>query len=325
MPKVSVVVPIYGVEDYLPKCVQAILDQTFTDYECILVDDGGKDNCPALCDEYALQDERFKVLHKPNGGLSDARNKGMEIATGEYIYFPDSDDFIEPDCLEKCVNALDEHQADMVIFDVYQYYMMKGTRELIHQDLPVGRVFDLDSDPSCMTKMLNAAWNKMYRRSLFTEHNIEYPKGFLYEDLGCTYRLLLECKKVVFIDVPLYNYLVDRPGNITTQFNERIMHVLDMMQINIDAFKAKGVYEKYYEELKYLAGVNIMECLKKTRDVVYDDLVKRFVDKAFAFLKENFPDFPKGKYEMLRQKNDWIYANKFVLKLYLTYKQLRRK
>ena len=106
MPEVSVVVPIYNVAEYLPKCIESILAQTYPDYELILVNDGSKDTSPEIAEDYAKKDSRIRVIHKPNGGLSDARNEGMKYASGKYISFIDSDDFIEPDMLEKCVHAM---------------------------------------------------------------------------------------------------------------------------------------------------------------------------------------------------------------------------
>ncbi|MCH4207889.1 MAG: glycosyltransferase, partial [Solobacterium sp.] len=129
MPEVSVVVPVYNVEDYLAKCIESILNQTFKDFELILVNDGSTDHSLDVIRKYEQLDERIKVVNKPNGGLSDARNAGMAIARGVYIDFVDSDDSIEPDLLKECMEKFHETDADMVIFDVYQYYQKTNTRE----------------------------------------------------------------------------------------------------------------------------------------------------------------------------------------------------
>lgn len=149
MPEVSVVVPIYNVAEYLPKCIESILAQTYPDYELILVNDGSKDNSPEIAEEYAKKDPRIKVIHKPNGGLSDARNEGMKYATGKYVSFIDSDDFIEPDMLEKCVNAMHADDADMVIFDYYQYYQATGKKEVITNRFEEGTVYSLSDTRNC--------------------------------------------------------------------------------------------------------------------------------------------------------------------------------
>ena len=317
MPEVSVVVPIYNVAEYLPKCVDSILAQTYSDFEVILVNDGSKDDSPAIAESYAEKDRRVRVVHKPNGGLSDARNEGMKYASGTYISFIDSDDFIEPDMLEKCVQALQRADADMVIFDYYQYYQATGQKEVIANRFEEGTVYSLKDTPGLLTGIANAAWNKVYRRSLFTDSGIIYPWGCLYEDLGTTYRLLARAEKIVFVNQPLYDYLKDRPGNITGEFNMRAYHVLDMVKITLDDYKNLGIYDRYYEELKFLGGVNILECLKKTRTCTDRKLVDEYIDVCFWYLKQNWPEFPKCRYPICREKYDWIYAHKGLLKLYL--------
>ncbi len=325
MAKISVVIPIYGVENYLLKCVDSVFAQTFKDIEIILVDDGGKDACPKMCDEIALKDNRVKVIHKKNGGLSDARNAGMAIATSKYIYFLDSDDFLEPDCLKLCYEKLEETGADMVIFDIYQYFMKTNIKECIANKYDDRKTYSVKGNPEILTCVLNAAWNKMVRLSLFKNNDIEYPYGYYYEDLGTTYRLMLMSKSIAFINKPLYNYLADRPGNITTQFNYNIYHVLGMVKINLDFYKKHGDFDTYYEELKFLGGVNIIECLKKTRTVKDRKMVNEFIDVCFYEIYKNFPDFPKCKYPIIRQKHDWIYANKLKLKSYLALRNWFKK
>ncbi len=324
MAKVSVVVPMYQVEDYLPKAIDSLVSQTLQDLQIILVNDGSPDRCGEIAEQYAKQDKRITVLHKTNGGLSDARNAGMQLATSKYIYFFDSDDFLEPQCLQLCYEKLEETGADMVMFEIYQYYMKTGKKERICNAYADDQCYTLKDKPEMLTTTLNAAWNKMYRLSLFVDHQIDYPFRYYYEDLGTTYRLMLKANKIALINQPLYNYLVDRPGNITTQFSYNAYHVLGMAKMNIDFFKREGVFEQYYEELKFLCSVNILENLKKTRNVEDKKLVDEFIDVCFYELKLHFPDFPKCKYNILREKHNWIYANKFYLKSYLWLKRLRR-
>lgn len=325
MPEVSVVVPVYNISAYLPKCIDSVLAQTFADFELILVNDGSTDDSLSIINDYASRDARIKVIDKKNGGLSDARNTGMAKAEGEYIYFLDGDDFIEKDLLQKCISKLKETDADMVIFDVYQYFSERNAKEIIRNVYDQNEVYTLSEHPEMITKILNAAWNKMYRLSLFTDSHITYPWGCYYEDLGTTYRLLLRCSKIAFINEPLYDYLADRPGNITQQFNFSVYHVLDMVKITLDDYKSAGVYEKYYEELKYLGCVNILECLKKTRNVTDLKMTDKFIDVCFWFIYQNWPEFPRCRYKIDRQKNDWIYTNPKRLKYYLKYRRMLKK
>lgn len=323
MPEISVVVPVYNVRDYLRKNIDSILAQTFTDYELILVNDGSKDDSLSILREYEQKDDRITVIDKPNGGLSDARNAGMAIATGKYIQFIDSDDFVEPQLLEKCWRKLEETGADMVIFDIYQYFLATGKKEVIANTYDSSGIYSIKTNPELIVSIQNCAWNKMYKLSLFRDNDIIYPWGCYYEDLGTTYRLLARCDKVAFINEPLYDYLQDRPGNITHQFNFSVYHVLDMVKLTLDDYKNLGIYETYYEELKCLGSRNILECLKKTRNVNDKKMTEKFVQVCFWYIKNNWPEFPKCRYPILREKNDWIYANERILRLYLAYR--RRK
>ena len=321
MPEISVVVPVYNVRDYLRKNIESILNQTFRDFELILVNDGSKDDSLDILREYEKKDDRITVIDKPNGGLSDARNAGMQIATGKYIQFIDSDDFIEPELLEKCYRKMEETGADMVIFDIYQYFLATGKKEVIAVPFDDRKTYSIQSNPEMITMIPNAAWNKMYKMSLFKANDITYPWGCYYEDLGTTYRLLARCEKVAFINEPLYDYLQDRPGNITHQFNFSVYHVLDMVKLTIDDYKNLGIYDQYYEELKCLGARNILECLKKTRNVNDKKMTEKFVQVCFWYIRNNWPEFPKCRYPILREKNDWIYANPHILKLYLAYRR----
>lgn len=321
MPKVSIVVAVYNVEKYVSKCIESILKQTFTDFELLLVNDGSKDSSLSILKEYALKDSRIDIIDKPNGGLSDARNTGMRKAQGKYIYFVDGDDFIEETLVEKCVNKLEETDSGMVMFDIYQYYLETGKKEIIANQFDENKIYSIFDTPELLTNIKNCAWNKMYKLSLFKDNDIEYPWGYYYEDLGTTYRLLARCKKVAFIHEPLYDYLQDRPGNITSQFNFSVYHVLDMVKLTLDDYKKLGLYEKFYEELKYLGCINIIECLKKTRNVTDAKMTDKFIQVCFWYIRQNWPEFPKCKYAIKREKYDWIYIRPAILKLYLNYKR----
>ncbi len=325
MVKLSVVVPIYNTEKYLRTCLDSVVNQSFQDFECILVNDGSLDNSENICKEYIEKDKRFTLVNKVNGGLSDARNTGMVHAEGKYIFFLDSDDYLFDNTFEKCINKLEETGSEMVIFDVLQHNIAKNSSQIIKNSFDENKTYNIKDNKEIIISILNAAWNKMYLKSLFTDNNIIYPYGYYYEDLGTTYRLLIHCNKVSFINEPLYHYLCDRPGNITQQFNMNVYHVLDMVKINNDYYKKMGIYDKYYEELKFLGGINILECLKKTRNVKDNKMVSKFIDVSFYVIKKEWPEFPKCKYNILREKNDWIYANKSILKAYLSLRGFLRR
>lgn len=212
---ISVIVPVYNVEEYLPRCIDSILAQTYSNLEIILVDDGTKDNSNVICDEYAAKDSRIRVIHKENGGLSSARNAGIDVAKGEYIAFVDSDDWIEPDAYETMLTLALEENVKLVCAGRYDVRSGSGERtvglcppkqEVISGEELVRRIFLWDNIDS-------AAWDKLYHRSLFRE--IRYPVGKIVEDVPVTYRIALDAGRIGMCSKPVYNYF-HRPGSITT-------------------------------------------------------------------------------------------------------------
>ena len=220
LPKLSVVVPVYKVEAYLEKCVSSLLNQVFHDFEVILVDDGSPDNCGAICDELAKNDYRIRVIHKNNGGLSDARNVGIEAAKGDYIGFVDSDDWIAPEMYEKLLQVAGESKADIAVCGVYR--VKDGKTSVLHS-FEKGYIFEHDE---AMRRILSNqiksyACNKIYRRHLFND--LCYPVGRAYEDLATTYLLFAKAKRVACINYIGYYYLY-RPASITTTANSYIKY-----------------------------------------------------------------------------------------------------
>ena len=222
---VSVIVPVYKVEAYLGRCVDSILAQTHRDLEVILVDDGSPDRCGAICDEYAEKDPRVCVIHKENGGLSSARNAGIDIAKGEYLEFVDSDDWIEPDAVESLLSAALQHQVDLVIGGRWDVKEKTGEKtvglcpertETVPAEEAVRRIFRWENCDS-------AAWDKLYHRRLFRQ--IRYPYGVICEDVPVTYLIAFDAGRVTFLSKPIYNYL-HRQGSITySAVSEKNFHL----------------------------------------------------------------------------------------------------
>lgn len=212
---ISVIVPVYKVEAYLKPCVDSILAQTYSDFELILVDDGSPDNCPQICDEYAEKDPRIRVIHQQNGGLSAARNSGLDAAVGEYITFVDSDDLVFPDFLENMIKLQNQTQADISICGIYLFHEEDGPalkkREASEKfTLYTGRrackdVFNLNG-------MGVTACGKMYSSKIWT--NLRFPEGIIHEDNATTPIAFYKAKFVIMTEVPLYLYR-QRPQSIS--------------------------------------------------------------------------------------------------------------
>ena len=216
---ISIIVPIYNVENYLEKCIDSILKQTYKNLEVILVDDGSPDESGSICDKYKEQDNRIVVIHKTNGGLSSARNAGLEIARGNYIGFCDSDDYLECDMLEKLYHVSKSNNADIVICD---FNSVSEDGEIYNKNENIdkpGHCYTISRDDAQLIyfktpeKRLRyvVMWNKLYKRECFD--NKRLPEGKLHEDEFVTYKLLYEAKKIVYLQEKLYNYL-NRKGSI---------------------------------------------------------------------------------------------------------------
>ena len=220
-PKISIIVPVYNAENYIHRCMKSILSQTFTDFECILVDDCSSDSSPALCDDYARQDARVKVIHKEqNGGPSLARETGFENAAGEYIQFVDSDDLIEPDMVERMYSEAASNNCDLVYCHWYRY---NGLNQILYEKSPA-----LTNDFVMNIKALNfgwgcVLWNKLARREMYEK--VCFPKSSSCEDTYITTQLLFFVKSIGRVDAPLYHYMYSPSSIMNSSKNLRKRHL----------------------------------------------------------------------------------------------------
>lgn len=207
-PELSIIVPIYKVEKYLDECIQSILHQTFTDFELILVDDGSPDACPQMCDAAAEQDSRVRVIHQKNGGLSAARNTGIEAARGNWLGFVDSDDFVAPDMYEKLYHAAVNAGADCAMCSVQLIHEDGSRMDTLQHWKVYGGGYTGEDILKTITWQNNApylvAWNKLYRREVF--RTLRYPVGRINEDVFVFAELFDTIKKVACVEQPLYFY-----------------------------------------------------------------------------------------------------------------------
>lgn len=239
---VSIIVPIYNVESYLKRAVDSILGQSYTDIEVILVDDGSPDNCGKICDEYAKQDERVKVIHKENGGLSDARNAGLDVAKGEYIAFVDSDDYIDPDFIRNLYGYLIKEKADVAMCSYEEVgtdkempeHISDKASEVCSRDRLLSNMYDANHQDATY---FIVAWNKLYKASLWKD--IRFPKGKIHEDEATTYKIYDKCTRGVYFHSPMYKYCV-APDSITrAKFNIKRLDWMDALTDRIAFFREK--------------------------------------------------------------------------------------
>ena len=254
MAKVSIIVPIYKVEKYLEKSVGSIINQTYKNLEIILVDDGSPDNCPKMCDDFAKQDKRIKVIHKQNGGLMAAWMDGIKIATGKYVEFVDSDDYIELNSVELLYSTLKKQNADMAICGynvVYQNKIISCSP--FSENLSDTKLLEGDFLQSIKEKSILHInkyfplfrWNKLFEKKSL-EKNLKYcdTRINLGEDSCITLSCFLDSKRIVLVNAPLYNY-IQRNNSIVRNYNEKLLSQCEVLvQKTEEVLKDKGYYKK---------------------------------------------------------------------------------
>lgn len=295
--KISIIVPIYNVENYLPSCIDSILKQTYENLEIILVDDGSPDNCPTICDKYEKSDDRIRVIHQKNKGLSGARNTGIENAQGEYLIFVDSDDTVEPTMVEDLYTYAEEHDCKIVACGRY-YVFEDGERicKIADNENKTYSFADAMQEMNTFTLFDMSAWAKIYRKELFQE--IRFPEGKLSEDYYIMYKLFDLAQSVGYVAKPLYNYL-QRQSSISR--NKKINHDF--------AYAAKeqmDFLDQKYPELKVLGHT----AYASANLTVYDFYIKNGVKCP----KEKLQEFKKAVKENISyiRKNEELSKTKRI-------------
>ena len=313
MSKVSVIVPIYNVEKYLSRCIESLVNQTLQDIQIILVNDGSTDNSGKIAKEYAKKyPEKIIYLEKENGGLSDARNYGIPHATGEYIAFLDSDDYIEKNAYEEMYNKAVEEDSDYVECDFlweYQNKIKKDTR------------IEYNNKQEMMANVRVVAWNKLIRRNIIEENNICFPKGLRYEDVEFTYKLIPHLNKISYINQYFVHY-VQRNNSIANVQNERTAEIFTILDNVIEYYKQNNLYEQYKTEIEYnYARYLLCSSLKRMCKISDKAKRKELLNKTWNSLNTKFPDWKENKIIKNRKSSKAMYmrtVNKFTYKVYCT-------
>ncbi|MCI8443817.1 MAG: glycosyltransferase [Clostridia bacterium] len=300
MPKVSVIVPVYNVENYIRKCLESLVEQTLEEIEIIIVNDGTKDNSMSIIKEFADKyPQKIVILEKENGGLSDARNYAIPHAKGEYIAFLDSDDYIEKNMYQDMYEIAKKEKSDMVECDFYWEYPHKTKTD-------IGQIYQ--GKKQMLEKIRVVAWNKLIKRKILQETKIRFPVGYHYEDVEFTYQLIPYLEKVSFLKKPCIHY-IQREGSISNSQNERTKEIFDILENVINFYKQKGIYEEYQEQLEYIY-VRILFCSSFLRMVKIQDrkIRNELLKQTWENVKQKFPNW---------KKNEILRKNKSVKNLYM--------
>lgn len=287
---ISVIIPIYKVEKYLSRCIESVIGQTYSNLEIILVDDGSPDKCPLIIDEYAKKDKRIKVIHKENGGLSSARNAGLEIAIGEYVTFVDSDDTIDDKMYEILYNLLKKYDSDISICQLIRVNEDSAGNLLI-PNLNIDNIEEqLFTKAEALKQIMingdigNFACTKLFKKELFKE--VLFPNGKVYEDIATIYKLVHKANKIAYTNQKLYYYLYGREGAITSSFSEK--KILDSLYAYFTQYKF--IIENY-PEIKQYANITWVKMYTSAMEKIcmngYTELwnSKEVIEKYDFFVK----------------------------------------
>lgn len=290
---ITVVVPVYNIENYIGKCIESILNQTYKKLEILIINDGSTDNSKTICEKY--KDDRLQIITKKNGGLSDARNFGLKKAKGKYILFIDGDDFIEPNMIEVLYENLIKTDSDISACS-FKYYYEDGSVLDYYSHNDENSIVEMNQEEALKNIVNNniafkqCAWNKLYKIELFTD--IEYPFGKIYEDMGTTYKLILKSKKIVYTHKNLY-YYVQRGNSITKtfNFNEKELHRIEMandfVDNTIDVYPTLKKDLMKFKIMQYIAVSNVMIRCNKIDNILIKETKKMIKENLSICLKKS--------------------------------------
>lgn len=287
MSKVSIIVPVYNVYQYLDKCLSSLVNQTLKDIEIIVVNDGSKDKSQDIIDAYVKKDNRVKSLIKKNGGLGDARNYGIEAASGEYIGFVDSDDYIDETMFEKMYNKAKEDDSDIVECDFYWCYPKKNK-------LDVATYYN--TSDNIMKDIRVMVCNKIFKRDIINKHNITFPVGLRYEDILFTYKILPYVENISYVDEGLYHY-VQRGSSLSNHQTIKVRDIFQILEQLINYYKENNIYEEYeslieYLHIRYLLGSSFLRII----GIEDDKLRNKILDENWYILNDRYPNWKKNEY-----------------------------
>lgn len=319
---VSFIIPVYNVEKYLSECVESILAQTYRDFEILLVDDGSPDNCPVLCDEWAKRDSRIKALHKPNGGLSDARNYGLEHAQGDYVVFVDSDDFwIGEDSLERLVNIVDAHpECDFISFNCSYYYQDTNTyKKWVAYDDKLA--FPTDKDTAMRSLVASgtlpmSACLKVISEKSLSDMGLRFIKGTIAEDIPWFIDLLDGSKNCMFVNQYIYAYRQNVAGSITASGNPKsTSDLFTIVKNEVNKMKERSFSEEAKNALYSFLAYEF--CILLTASSRMSKEMRKELMQYKWLL--NYTTNPKVRKAALVNKLFGIKVTELILKFYTNY------
>ena len=305
MPKVSVIVPVYNVEKYIEKCLDTLVSQTLDDIEIILVNDGSTDSSKEKIQAYINQYSNIKYLEKENGGLSSARNFGMKYASGEYIAFLDSDDYVEKNMYEDMYTVAKQNDSDMVECDFIWEYPNK-------RKMDKGIIYN--NKKEAIEKARVVAWNKLIKREILEKEKIIFPEGLRYEDVEFFYKLVPYLNKISFVKKYLVHY-VQREDSIANTQNIRTKEIFNVLDNVLLYYRKEEIYDNYKEELEYIY-VRFLLCssLKRMCKIKNSKQRNEALKETWENINSKFPNWKKNSILKKKSlKNLYIKSNNYLM------------
>ena len=313
MPQISVIVPVYKVEPYLRRCVDSILAQTFVDFELILVDDGSPDNCGAMCDEYAQKDSRVRVIHQENGGLSAARNAGIDWvfahSDSQWLTFVDSDDWVHPEYLERLYHAVLEHNVKVSICG---YEETDGEIHWTNADAAQARLWPVEQFYVERNVNATVAVCKLYHKECFAD--IRYPVGKIHEDEYVTYRILFAHAQVAVIDTPMYAYFENPEGITKSEWTMKRLDSLQAYDEQIKFFKKNRYHDAYRKKVQ--GFVFYLHSQYQNANMIADRKMRENTQRLLRNRLKRTLIWNNPKYPF-KSENIWIYEMAFPLEMHI--------
>lgn len=290
--ELSIIVPVYNVEKYLEKCITSLVEQTLDDsrYEILIVNDGSPDQSQKIIDEYAKKYSNVVALMKENGGLSDARNYGLQRAKGRYVAFVDSDDYVDVRMYETMLEKAKEKDFDVVVCDfkeIYEDYQVLGTSR-VKKDLLCA-----EEVRKAMVDFYPSAWNKLYKKELFDQ--VQFKKGVWFEDVECLYRLFPMIHSVGVVNEPFY-YYIQRAGSISKSTDPRIFHYVDNWNGVVDFYEKNGYMKTYRKEIEYSYVRYLYATFIKASTKYDKEMYDKALNTAIAEVRKHFPKYRRNRY-----------------------------
>lgn len=313
MPTFSLIVPIYRIEEYLPKCIDSVLAQSCQDYELLLVDDGSPDGCGKICDAYAAKHpERIRAIHQENGGAGAARNHGISLSTGEYLLFVDGDDYLSPNFLEDLSRTIRENPADLVCFGAQVERDGKKTGEL-HENIPAGKLLSVEDLPDLYFGVM-APWNRAYKRSLFTDNGIDFATRVWYEDIRVVTKVLAVAKTVFRLSGTYYHYLQREGSAMNNKNSGRNIEILYAYDDILSWYQERGFLDRRRQELCFQAVQHLF--IAASVRVLLIDRKHPLIEDFRRYMEEHFPDFRENPYLPKLDKNKQLIYKLLLKKRY---------